>query len=289
MRSDERNVYHISAPPVRVTRIGGAAFRYLADRPRSGRVVSRFSGGINLLFENGEAFVPIQTAAVPIHPWAIEVSGGPLIFPEGTLVSAEEGGLSVGNTHIPLSDARIEELSLPRPSGEEAAIARRDLPTLVRFVEEARKTRPPDPFQPQIDAILQRWHESNNPAVLLDLIGLGVGATPSGDDVLVGIIAGMSLFEHADGHIKEVLDRLRAGIRETARSLTPLPSAQMLLSACGRSFPEPFLALEESLTSPSASEDDLLERTERVAQLGRNSGIAILSGLTGFPYAHIMS
>jgi len=157
MRSDERNVYHISAPPLRATRIGGAAFRYLADRPRSGRVVSQFSGGINLLFEDGEAFVPIQTSSVPLgeafvpiqtssvplHTWAIEIKGDPLRFPEETPVSVEGGGLSVGDTHIPLSDTQIDELSLPRLSGEEAAIARRALPILVRFVEEARKTRPP--------------------------------------------------------------------------------------------------------------------------------------------------
>ncbi len=288
MRSGERNGYHVSAPPVRATRIGGAAFRYLVRRPHRGRVVSRFSGGANLLFEDGEAFVPVQTTAVPLHPWAIEILGEPLRLPEGTLVSAEEEGLSLGDTRIPLSDAQIEELSLPRLSGEEAAIARRNLPILARFVEEARKTRPPDPFQPKIDAIVERWHETGAPGVLLGLIGLGAGSTPSGDDVLVGIIAGMSLFEHTDDQVKEALAQLHTGVQETARVRTPLPSAQMLFSACARSFPEPLLALLEELVSVSASEDVLLERAARVAQLGQHSGIAILSGLIGCLSAYVM-
>jgi len=233
----------------------------------------------------GEAFVPIQTSSVPLHTWAIEIKGDPLRFPEETPVSVEGGGLSVGDTHIPLSDAQIDELSLPRLSGEEAAIARRALPILVRFVEEARKTRPPDPFQPQIDAIIDRWHETGDPGLLLDLIGLGAGSTPSGDDVLVGILAGMSLFEHVDGQVKEALTCLRTGIQEIARARTPLPSAQMLLAACDRSFPEPLLALLEGLTFRSASEDEIVERARHVTQLGHHSGIAILSGLTSYLFA----
>jgi len=277
MRSDERNGYHVSAPPVRANRIGGAAFRYLADRPRCGRVASRFSGGVNLLFEDGEAFVPLQTTAVPLHPWAIEILGEPLRLPEGTSVSAGGGELSLGDTRIPLFDAQIEELSLPRLSEEEAAIARRNLPILARFVEEARKTRTPDPFQPQIDAIVDRWHETGDPGALLGLIGFGAGSTPTGDDVLVGILAGISLFEGLGDRVEEALAQLRTGIQGTARVRTPLPSAQMLLAACGRSFPEPLLGLLGALAS-SSSEDDLLERAERVARLGHHSGIAILSG-----------
>jgi len=98
----------------------------------------------------------------------------------------------------------------------------------------------------------------------------------------------MSLFEHADDQVKEALAQLRAGVRETARARTPLPSAQMLLAACDRSFPEPLLALLGSLTFPSVSEDVLLERAERVARLGHRSGIAILLGLMEVLCVHAM-
>ena len=268
-------------PSIRATRIGGAAFRYLTVRPRTGKVVSQFSGGINLLFEDGEAFVPVQSTSVPLHPWAIKILGAPLRFPEGTPVSTEGGRLSLGNTHILFSVARTKELSLPRFSVEDVAIAQHRFPVLVRFVEEAQKTHEPDPFQPEIDAIIERWHETGDLAVLLELIGLGAGSTPSGDDVLVGIIAGMTLFEGVDGRASETLFRLRTGIQGAARARTPLPSAQMLLAACDRSFPEPILALLNALVSSSVSDDEIVERAERVAQLGHHSGIAILIGVTG--------
>ena len=270
---------------IRATRIGGQAYRYLTARPRTGRVVSSFSGGINLLFENGEAFVPVQTMSVPLHPWAIEIPGEPFHFAEGTPVSVQSGELSVEGTHIVLSTAQVEELSLPRFSAHQVLIAQRNFPILAHFVEEARNTHPPDPFQPQIDAILTHWHESKDPQVLLDLIGLGAGSTPSGDDVLVGILAGMSLFEHVDDQTRGTLTHLRIGIQETVSIRTPLPSAQMLLAACDLSFTEPILALIKSLTPEGSSEDVLVEKAQLVTQLGHYSGLAILLGLSGFAHS----
>ena len=270
---------------VHATRIGGHAYRYLTTRPCTGRVVSSFSGGINLLFENGEAFVPVQSANVPLHPWAIEIPAEPLRFAEGTPVSVKSGVLSVEDTRIVISKARIEELRLPHFSATNVAIARRNFPIIVKFVDEARKTHPPDPFQKEIDAIIARCHDTGDPGPLLDLIGLGAGSTPSGDDVLVGILAGLSLIESVDDQVKEPLAQLRTGIRETARALTPLPSAQMLLAACDLSFAEPLLALIKSLTPEGTSEDDLLKRAERVTQLGHYSGLAILLGLSSFAHS----
>jgi len=273
---------------IHTTRIGGHAYRYLTTRPCTGRVVSSFSGGINLLFEGGEAFVPVQKASVPLHPWAIEIPGEPLRFAEGTPVSVKSGMLSVEDTRIVISKARIEELRLPHFSATNVAIARRNFPIIVKFVDEARKTHPPDPFQKEIDAVIARCHDTGDPGPLLDLIGLGAGSTPSGDDVLVGILAGMSLFEVVDDQVKEPLAQLRTGIRETARALTSLPSAQMLLASCDWSFPEPILALLVGFTSRSISGSELLERAKNVAQLGHHSGVAIISGLTSVVRDHTM-
>jgi len=261
------------------TRIGGHAYRYLTARSRRGRVVSSFSGGINLLFEGGEAFVPVQSTNVPLHPWAIEIPGGPLRFAEGTLVRSREGALSFGATRIVLSTTEVEELSLPRFSAHEALIAQRNFPILVRFVEEAHETHQPDPFQEEIDAILAHWQESNDPAVLIGLIGLGAGSTPSGDDILVGILARIYFFENVDPKSEEVLSALSAVIKDNVQGRTSLPSAQMLLAACDRSFPEPVLALLKSLTSEGTSEDDLVEKADRVFQLGHHSGLAMLLGM----------
>jgi hypothetical protein len=231
------------------------------------------------------AFIPVQTCAVPLHPWAIEIAGTPLFFAEETPVTAGELQLILGDTRIVFSTAQVEELSLLRFSTEEAVIARRNFPILARFVEQAQKTHSSDPFQPQIDAILARWCESNDPAVLLGLIGLGAGSTPSGDDVLVGMIAAMSLFEHVDDLMQDALIQLRVRIQETVSDLTPLPSAQMLLAACDRSFAEPILALLAAIASSSVSHNGIIERCARVVKLGHHSGFAIVSGLAGPIYS----
>ncbi len=263
---------------IRATRIGGQAYRYLTTQSRKGRVVSIFSGGINILFEGGEAFVPVQTHAIPLHPWAIEIAEEAFLFAEGTPVSAEEGDLLVGDTRIVLSSVQIENLSLPRFSAEEAAIARHNFPILERFVEEARKEYSSDPFQPQIDAILRHWHESGNADILLDLIGLGAGSTPSGDDVLVGILAGLYVIEGGDSESEEVLPHLHTVVCSNVRGRTPLPSAQMLLAACEQSFGEPILEFIEEITLSTTSEDGLLEKIRSVYQLGHHSGHYILLG-----------
>ncbi|HDL86096.1 MAG TPA: DUF2877 domain-containing protein [Candidatus Acetothermia bacterium] len=89
--------------------------------------------------------------------------------------------------------------------------------------------------------------------------------------------------------MKEAAGQLRAGIQKSAHARTSLPSTQMLLAACDRSFAEPILALLGGLASKGISESDFLERAERIAQLGHYSGIAILSGLRLVLRAHGMS
>jgi len=273
---------------IRATRIGGHACQYLTTRSCKGWVVSSFSGGINLLFEGGEAFVPVQTRAVPLHPWAVQVSGRLLRADESTQASFAGEEIEIGDTVISLANAKVEHLRLPRISNKEAAIALRRLPPLAQFIEEARRTLPPDPFQPQIDAILRCWHESGEADTLLDLIGLGAGATPSGDDVLVGILAGLSILGGRSSRSDKVLANLRAGISNAAPGRTPLFSTQMLLAACEQSFGEPILDLLTDLTAVDTPGDKLLQGAERVAQLGHQSGLAILLGLTKSLRVHVM-
>ncbi len=267
------------ARAIQAERIGGHAYRYLTARPRTGWVVSSFSGGINLLFEGGEAFVPVQTRVVPLHPWAVQVSGHLLQADEGTPASFSGEEIEIDDTMISLGNAKIEPLCLPRISNEAAKIALRRLPPLAQLIEEARRTLPPDPFQPQIDAILRCWHESGEVEILLDLIGLGAGSTPSGDDVLVGILAGLYVIEGGDSESEEALSNLHAVISANVSGRTPLPSAQMLLAACERSFGEPILEFIEKITLSTTSEDSLLEKIRSVYQLGHHSGHSILLGL----------
>jgi hypothetical protein len=226
--------------------------------------------------------------AVPLHPWAVQVSGHLLQADEGTPASFVGEEIEIGDTIISLGNAKVETLRLPRISKEEAKIALSRSPLLAQFIVECRKTRSPDPFQLQIDAILRRWHESSDVDILLDLIGLGAGSTPSGDDILIGILAGLSILKKVSRKEMQQLGRLRSGIHARVKSRTPLPAEQILLAACEQSFGEPILDLLTDLTAVDTLGDELLQGAARVAQLGHQSGLAILLGLTKSLRVHVM-
>lgn len=120
------------------------------------------------------------------------------------------------------------------------------------MVDPSAPQRPPAPETGKVDA-------------LLGLIGLGAGSTPSGDDILVGMLAGLSVLENTDSAVADHLAGLRACIRESMTDRTALPSAQTLLTACELSFGDPILRLLMALTNKNATETTLRERMEHVA------------------------
>ena len=73
--------------------------------------------------------------------------------------------------------------------------------------------------------------------------GLCPGAPFAGDDVLIGILAGLSIVEGGDSGSEEVFSNLRTGIKDAARGRTPVPSGQRLLAAYERSFGEQIIGL----------------------------------------------
>lgn len=103
----------------------------------------------------------------------------------------------------------------------------------------------------------------------LDLLGLGPGLTPSGDDLLCGVLVAL----HAIGQIALARD-LYAGIGETARfATTPLSAASLKAAAEGQSS-EPLheiivaLLANQSVAGPLGA----------VARIGHTSGWDALAG-----------
>lgn len=265
--------------PLCAIRVGRHAYRYLTAHTRTGRVVSAFRHGFNLLFDEGTdpGFAAVQTGAVPLHPWAVACATiEPL--PIDTPVSVSDGQIRFGNgAYLRPAEAAIPDLSIA-PYDEEAAARALAKRPLIDGILRSRPGRGADePSQSGINAILTQWEVSGQSDGLLDLVGLGCGSTPSGDDVLVGLLAGLTALQEASRTSAGALRELRR-ILPQLRHHTTLPSAQMIEAACEDGFPEP---LQQLVTDLGGTSDDPALRTDvqAVLSLGATSGTQMLHGL----------
>jgi len=259
-------------------RVGGHAFRYLTARSRSGRVISGFRHGLNVLFDDeaDPALIPIQTSATPLHPFGIEVRRRP-IAREGDQVFADSGCIQVGaGDRVELESAAIDELRVERYAQADAALVRARQPLLDQEPAERGK----DPFESRIDGLLAGWRGTERPVNLADLVGLGTGSTPSGDDVLAGLLAGWTAVRDVEARADRALAARRKELRSMSlRDRTSLASAQMIEAALDGSFPEPLRDLCTALPDPRTRVADVEQLVARVAMLGGTSGRWMLRGL----------
>ena len=261
-------------------RIGAHALRYLTSASRTGRAVSSFRHGVNVLLdETDPRLVSIQTTDVPLHPWAIETPN--LVSCRlGSPAEAARGILRIGETSIRLADAEVCALRIEPYTHEEAERALARWPMIADVLEADRPHHPTDPFQPQIDAILAEWRSSGDADVLLGLVGLGIGSTPAGDDLLVGLLAGLLaqsvVSRSARRQYSALAGRLLAenGFSETARG-----SRQALRAAAEGCFAHPVIELVFGSAEHSIDADTLQARRVDLTDLGCSSGRAMLLGL----------
>jgi hypothetical protein len=108
--------------------------------------------------------------------------------------------------------------------------------------------------------------------VTVELIGLGVGLTPSGDDYLVGLLAGL---EATDDPVRH---RLATAIAAQADLRTTVIGAEMLRHAAAGAFAE---RLHDMLIALARGSLDLATAVERVMAYGATSGGDTLVGLFG--------
>ncbi len=259
-------------------RIGGHAARFLATHTRTGAVDSTFRHGMSLRLDGEESpvLISVQTTAAAFHPWAIEIDALPELG-AGEPTTAHPRSIRFGNrASIDLSGAPLVSLEIPPYSAGEARAAQGRIPILAEVAAEAAMVAD-DPFWPSIREILSAWTESRDPAALVGLIGLGAGSTPAGDDVLVGLLAGL----HARA-CRDVVDDEPEDLTPFIRPelvRTTLGSAQMIASALESSLPEPLLRVIREMGDPAATDGPLRTDLHVVLKLGASSGYAMLTGL----------
>ena len=260
---------------LRTARIGSHAHRYLSEIPRTGIVVSVFQHGLNVLF-NGDSdpgFVSIQSPETPLHPWAIEIPNLARVPTVETAATVELDVIHFDNElTITIVTAGIRELRIKSWSKEEADLAQERIPLLGAFLQAGHRRRPTDPFQSQIEAILESWRQSGRANDLFGLIGLGSGSTPSGDDILVGMLAACS----ALGTTTLALALRTAGIRQRTHPV----SAQMLGAVIDGAFPQSLRDLANQLGQAASTTEQLRQCVETLANQGATSGTAMLVGFT---------
>lgn len=111
------------------------------------------------------------------------------------------------------------------------------------------------------------------------LVGFGPGLTPSGDDLLLGILGAYHCFsrtsEDADRHARFV--RVLRGRLPALLSSTTIQSRLMLEAALCGHYPAPVSGLLASIAE--GGEDEIRESVERLRNVGATSGEDVLAGI----------
>lgn len=254
-------------------RAGSYAARALRDN-RRGRIAAVHRRAANLLLADS-ALVTLLPARAPLHPWALGLPlTGPALarLPEGAAFYRTDDALEIGPLTIPLAALEVADLSLhDRP---------RALPAVsVHFFENLLANADDSgPLATALALALARFDETGDAAALADLVGLGEGLTPAGDDVIVGVLAGLDLFSASAARALAARRRLVAALPAAGARTTRL-SAQMLTAAAAGCYAEPLLDLLTALAQAPARDTRLKGAAAGLLAMGHHSGADTLRGV----------
>lgn len=268
-----------SPEAVHATRIGAHALRRIAAPSSLGHVVSTFADGVNVRFDGAPpVLVAIQTAGVAFHPWAVEVRVLSADLACGATVrTAAPTPASDACLVLHVRGAKRCTLRIAPYSRQAAARARSRVAQLeTPFGGEAFRG-PSEPFASSLLAALAEWRTRRSPSALLSLVGLGSGSTPAGDDLLVGLLAGLTALRRAERQAARHLKTLRGPLSEVSLRTSPA-SRQMIAAAADGSFPEPIRELVSALARVDRA-SEVQACAARVFALGASSGESFVTGL----------
>ena len=258
---------------MRASRAGPLAAEALAS-VRRGRVVSVHARAVNLLFDGGPlvALLPVD---VPLHPWALSVALDPAAFAwlaEGDAATVSADVLEAGPLKIELEDVPVVELRLSQrlkilPRARVRALARLVRPVAVE-----------DPFQEVLDTALEKFQAGGKAGDLTAIVGVGGGLTPSGDDLIAGVLAGLDAAHWLSREAPALREDIVVALGNCVARTTRL-SAQMLAAAAARLYAEPVLGVLEALCDGDAAPAALEQAVDSLLAVGHRSGTDTLRGI----------
>lgn len=238
----------------------------------TGRVHSVFTSAINIEWADGRLLTlhgpgplraPFAAAIERVALLRALRPGAPLVV-EGTRVRLP--GLAL----VWNAAARIDCAILLPPPG-----LHRSVIDALRNSDRRHATGLDSPRGVAARAALSAAIVSGNPGALVaaasDVLGLGEGLTPAGDDCLVGIFAVL----HATGHPVLVgAPTLVTAIARAAGDCTTAVGREFVVHALAGRFSEPVLALLRARSAHAAA-----AAAARLATLGATSGVDTLTGM----------
>ncbi|MEI7635229.1 MAG: DUF2877 domain-containing protein [bacterium] len=245
-------------------------------RDAHGCVVSAYTRAVNLLLDDG-TLVALLAPGSPLHPWAIMPAADMATLQPGMEARISRHTLEAGRLVLQFARAEIADLRiLFRPSAPPNQ-------NILESLEELTSRQcPSDCLQDavvrnKIHYALHRFESCGDVHSLAELLGLGPGLTPSGDDVLLGILAALDTDGGFEPRATIIRSLLISALPASLEQFTPLISAQMLRAACDGHYPEPVVDLAHMMADPAAP-PDARQTVLRVLSIGHSSGYYILRG-----------
>ncbi len=223
---------------------------------------------------------------------------------KGMPVRIKDGVLSLGDSELRLGKMRIHDLNLT----EKLSVVPDETIRQLRIMVSGSQQE--DALSQVALSYLEQSRKTGDVTLVAQALGVGGGLTPSGDDVLVGLLAALDLMseesfacrndqlqtkpgtvESSEGWEAEIREgersppsRLRrilvSALPESLHEHTTLLSAQMIEAAMVGCYPEPVVTLGGSLAQSGASWEKVERAAKMVTEMGHGSGSAMLRGFT---------
>jgi hypothetical protein len=273
----------------------------------AGTVHSVFARALNIIFAE-DALMSIHPEGYPLHPYAVTVSGWsgpgvPAAPHPGESVALGPQGLHIGTGRLKVrfSGAHVWDPRPRIPTGTRggfpadpvgplaAYLARLEIKSpFLRALGYGGAAETPagtdalllEKCRAVSDGLKASWLQSDPRGAaraMRKAVGLGPGLTPSGDDFLVGFLAGVHFAAlRGDAGARGLAGRLEEAVGLT-RSMTPLISFFMLRGALSGFVPQP---LSDVLAAAAAGDRaGVLQSAGRLMKTGATSGGDMLAGL----------
>lgn len=248
-----------------------------------GTVHSVFPNTCNILLENAQLITlsPMERGRGPAAFLPADGVPGGLSVGQSVTLHAKE--LCIGELHFPIEEHAPYDLPRGCFSAERTALDRL-IPRLREKIEAAIAERTPDtPFYRGIadhlaaglDALKRHFIAGDRNRAIeagRGLIGLGMGLTPSGDDILTGMFFVLGL----DGSPFPAGDSLLGEMLRGCEENTTDVSRQMLSAAAEGYYKEILTDLADAF---SANDTALDAAADAVLSVGHSSGADMLTGV----------